>query len=83
MLYFSHGFTFLVHFYIADDVQAVLHDVQDKTRCNTGFTRFSTRLTGRSKDVYTMCTRSTHLITGSTREKKKMEIDNKSIYFFL
>ena len=39
-------------FYIADDVQAVLHDVQEKTqlfaRCITGFTQCYTRLTGRS-----------------------------------
>ena len=67
-------------FYTAYDVQAVIHDVQDKTRhfarCITGFTQFSTRLTGQStgrlhdlQDVYMMCT-LTRLMIGSTRSNK-------------
>ena len=77
-------------FYIADDVQAVLHDVQDKTqhdvcmmyyriymifyRITRMIYRMSMRSTGRLHDVYTVYTPYYRVYNVY---KQKMEIDKK------
>ena len=61
-------FHFLVPFYIADDVQAVLHAVQDETCLYTQYIHDVDFLT-RFGAIYRM---STGLITGSTRTYTKV-----------